>query len=56
VFASLAEAVRLGTLDDYSLQALAGRAAYECLGAGNGPGPDLSAYDQAFMAPAGQSR
>lgn len=56
VFASLAEAVRLGTLDDYSLQALAGRAVYECLGAENGQGPDLSAYDQAFMAPAGQSR
>ncbi len=48
--ASLSEAIRLGTLDDYSLQALAFRAAYESLGAGSDPGPDLSAYDAALMA------
>lgn len=48
--ASLSEAIRLGALDDYSLQALANRAAYESLGTGTGPGPDLSAYDEALMA------
>lgn len=53
--ASLSEAIRLGALDDYSLQALANRAAYESLGAGTGPGPDLNAYDEALMAMPGKS-
>jgi transposase len=56
VLASLSEAIRLGTLDDYSLQALANRAVYESLGTENAPGPDLSEYDVAFMARARESR
>jgi len=51
--ASLSEAIRLGTLDDYSVQALAFRAAYESLGVGTGAGPDLSIYDEALMAISG---
>lgn len=50
---SLAEAIRLGKTDDYSLQALANRAAYEQLGVGAQPGPDLSSYDRAFNLPSG---
>jgi len=50
VLAALSQAVRRGTLDDYSLQALAGRAMYEELGSENGPGPDLGVYDKALMA------
>jgi hypothetical protein len=37
VLASLSEAIKLGTLDDYSLQALANRAVYESLGTENAP-------------------
>ena len=46
--ASLAEAVSRGTLDEYSLKALAWRRAYEGLGIETAAGPDLVAYD-AFM-------
>ncbi|HUX39099.1 MAG TPA: IS21 family transposase [Rectinemataceae bacterium] len=53
VLESLSEAIRLGTLDDYSLKALAFRAAYESLGTGTSPGPDLAAYDQALLATRG---
>lgn len=53
--ASLSEAIRRGTLDDYSLRALAFRAAYESLGALPGAGPDLSAYDEALMAIPGEN-
>ncbi len=49
VLLSLSQAINLGTLDQYSLQALAGRAAYESLGTENGPGPDLTVYDHALM-------
>ncbi len=56
VLASLSQAIRLGTLDDYSLQALANRALYESLGTENAPGPDLAAYDAAFMAGAREGR
>jgi hypothetical protein len=52
VLASLSQAINLGTLDEYSLQALAGRAAYESLGTENGPGPDLTVYDQALISEA----
>lgn len=45
---SLAEAVNRGTLDEYSLKALALRRAYEELGIEAGAGPDLVLYD-AFM-------
>jgi hypothetical protein len=55
VLASLSEAIRLGTIDDYSLQALANRAVYESLGTENAPGPDLSEYDVALMARSGES-
>lgn len=48
--ASLSEAIRLGTLDDYSLRALAFRAAYESIGVGTGAGPDLSTYDAALLS------
>jgi transposase len=56
VLTSLSQAIRLGTLDDYSLQALANRAAYESLGTENMPGPDLSAYDVALMTGSRESR
>jgi len=49
--ASLVEAIRLNKTDDYSLKALANRAAYEELGAGTQSGPDLSTYDRAFLLP-----
>jgi len=54
--ASLSEAIRLGKTDDYSIQALANRAAYEGLGIEIEDGPDLSAYDRAFLAPAGEEK
>jgi len=54
VLASLSEAIKLGTLDDFSLKALACRAAYESLGAGTSPGPDLASYDTALMAASGE--
>jgi hypothetical protein len=50
VLASLSEAIRLGALDDFSLKALASRAAYESLGSGTSPGPDLASYNAALMA------
>ena len=50
VLTALSQAVSRGTLDDYSLQALAGRAVYEEFGSENGPGPDLGVYDKALMA------
>lgn len=56
VLASLSQAIKRGTLDDFSLQALANRAAYECLGTENAAGPDLAAYDAVFMAHAEESR
>ena len=54
--ASLADAIRLGKTDDYSLQALANRAAYEEMGVGLRSGPDLSSYDRAFILPGGVPR
>lgn len=50
VLESLSAAIRLGALDEYSLKALALRAADGGLGAGASPGPDLSTYDEALMA------
>jgi transposase len=54
VLASLSEAINRGMLDDFSLKALACRAAYECLGAGTSPGPDLATYDAALMTAGGK--
>lgn len=53
---SLTQAIALGKTDDYSLQALAQRATYEELGAALQAGPDLSAYDRAFMGVGGGTR
>ena len=47
--ASLTEAVRLGTINDFSIRALANRKAYDDLGVENNPGPDLQAYDTTLM-------
>jgi hypothetical protein len=49
----LSDAIRLGKTDDYSLQALANRAAYEEMGVGRQSGPDLSSYDRAFILHSG---
>lgn len=53
VLASLSEAIGRGTLDDYSLKALADRKTYESLGSGTAPGPDLAAYDTTLIASRG---
>ena len=46
---SLEEALRLGKVDSYSTQALAARMAFDGLGGIPDSGPDLRAYDRAFM-------
>lgn len=52
-FTSLDEELRHGTLDSDSVQAVAARMALEGLQALPESGPDLGAYDQAFISPAG---
>jgi len=46
---SLEEALRRGMLDNYSVQALAARTAFEEIAGMATGGPDLGAYDRAFM-------
>jgi len=46
---SLEEALRLGKIDSYSAQALAARMAFDGLAGVPDSGPDLGAYDRAFM-------
>jgi hypothetical protein len=50
---SLDEGLRRGTLDGYSVQAVAARVAFEGLQALPASGPDLGAYDRALISPAG---
>jgi len=47
--ASLEEALRRGVLDDYSVQAVSARLAFDGLQAAPDCGPDLGIYDRAFM-------
>lgn len=49
--ASLVDAVQRGTMDDYSIRALATRKACDGLGIEGGQGPDLQAYDTVLMIP-----
>jgi Transposase and inactivated derivatives len=46
---SLEEALRLGKIDSFSSQALAARMAFDGLAGAPDSGPDLGAYDRAFM-------
>jgi transposase len=46
---SLEEALRLGAIDSYSLQALSSRIAFDGLQGNPGSGPDLGVYDRAFI-------
>lgn len=50
---SLDEGLRRGTLDGYSVQAVAARVAFEGLQALPASGPDLGAYDRALISQAG---
>ncbi len=50
---SLDEAIARGTVDTYSVQALAARAAYAGLAPESATGPDLQLYDAAFLTNAG---
>ncbi len=50
---SLDEGLRRGTLDGYSVQAVAARVAFEGLQAPPASGPDLRAYDRALIGQAG---
>lgn len=47
--ASLEEALRRGVLDDYSVQAVSARVAFDGLQSPFESGPDLGAYDRAFI-------
>ena len=46
---SLEEAIRLGAIDSYSLQAISSRIAFDGLLGLSGSGPDLGIYDRAFI-------
>jgi hypothetical protein len=48
---SLQEAVRRGTVDAFSLQAISARIAYDGLLSAPNQGPDLKTYDRAFLDP-----
>ncbi|MCG2815741.1 MAG: IS21 family transposase [Candidatus Aminicenantes bacterium] len=48
---SLQEAVRRGTVDVFSLQAMSARIAYDGLFSAPDKGPDLETYDRAFLHP-----
>ncbi len=54
--ASLEEALRRGALDGYSLQAVSARIAFNGLESQGEAGLDLRAYDEAFIAAAGDRR
>lgn len=54
--ASLEEALRRGALDGYSLQAVSARIAFDGLHSQADSAFDLRAYDQAFLAAAGDRR
>ena len=52
---SLQEAVRRGSVDSFSLQAISARIAYDGLLSAPDRGPDLGTYDRAFLDPKVQS-
>ena len=52
---SLQEAVRRGTVDSFSLQAISARIVYDGLLSAPDQGPDLGTYDRAFLDPEVQS-
>ena len=47
------EALRLGAIDSYSLQAISSRIAFDGLLHPPGTGPDLGIYDRAFISHSG---